>query len=156
MRWLMKDKGFTLVELIITIVIMAVILVVAFPSIGRLQQNNKYKKYVSYGESMVSSGKLYVDQYHEDIWGSTTAAGTKTITMETLKDSVLLKDYVDKKDSCANGSIRVTRTGTPNNFTYTYEYSLSCVSKGETVSCKGDERTSTCTKNGRQVYNSAS
>lgn len=151
----MKKNGFTLVELIITIVIMGVILAVAFPSIGRLQQNNKYKKYVSYGESMVASAKLYVDQYHEDIWGSTTAVGTKKITMEALKNSTLMKEYTDAKDTCTNGEVSVTRTGSKNNFIYTYTYSLVCFNKGKNVTCNGDEKTSICTLDGREVYNSA-
>jgi len=151
----MREYGFTLVELIITIAIMGIILLVAFPSVTRLQQNNKYEKIVSYGQSMVSAGKLYVDQYQEDLWGSMTATGTKNISMTTLQSANLMKEIHDKKTICSSGNLRISRTGSKNNFNYTYQYTLSCTISGQMVSCEGDQNTSRCTQNGKVVYNSA-
>lgn len=152
----MKKGGFTLVELIITIAIMGIIMMIAFPSVTSLSRTNKYKKAVSYGESMITGAKLYVDQYQEDLWGSMTATGSKTITMAMLKGNDLLKNYTDKKDSCNAGNVKVTRSGSRNSFSYTYEYSLTCTLNNKSVSCTGDSNTSKCIEGGREVYNSNS
>jgi len=152
----MKNKGFTLVELIITIGIMAIVLMVAFPSVSKLQRTNKYKKMISYGEAMASSAKLYVDQYQEDLWGSMTTTGSRQISISTLKSSDLLKDYADKKDRCTSGYVDVVRSGSRNDFRYTYSYSLTCTISKKTVVCTGDSSTSRCVEEGREVYNSNS
>ncbi len=150
----MKNKGFTLVELIVVIAIMGVLLIVAFPSVTKLQQTNKYKKIASFGQSMVASCKLYVDQNQEDLWGSSTATGTKTVQMSTLISANLLKAYTDTKDKCTAGSVAVTRTGSKDKFDYTYSYTVNCTVSSETATCKGDESTSTCTVGSTEVYNS--
>ncbi len=152
----MKKCGFTLVELIITIAIMGIIMMIAFPSVTRLSQTNKYKKAVSYGESMVAAAKLYVDQYSEDLWGNMNATGARDISMAMLKNKDLFKNYTDKKDVCNTGSVRVVRSGTKNNFSYTYEYSLTCTLTKKNVTCTGDSNTSRCVEGGRTVYNSNS
>lgn len=152
----MRKKGFTLVELIITISIMGVLLLVAFPSVTRLTRNNKYKKVASYGQSMVAASKLYVDQYAEDLWGNMTTTGARNVSMQTLIDEDLLKKYVDKKDSCSAGSVQISRTGSRNNFDYTYTFSLTCTVSKKNVSCSGDSNTSRCIEEGREVYNSVS
>ena len=85
----MKNRGFTMVELIVTIAIMGIILMVTFPSVDKLQRTNKYKKMVSYGESMLASSKLYVEQYAEDMWGSMNAVGEREVSMATLKNERL-------------------------------------------------------------------
>lgn len=152
----MEKKGFTLVELIITISIMGVLLLVAFPSVTRLTRNNKYKKVASYGQSMIAASKLYVDQYAEDLWGSLTATGTRSLSMQTLVGEDLLKKYVDKKDNCSVGSVQINRTGSRNNFNYTYTFSLTCTVSKKVVVCSGDSNTSRCIEDGREVYNSVS
>ena len=149
----MKNKGFTLVEVIIVIAILGVLIMIVFPSVSRLQQNNKYKKFTSFGESIVASGKLYVDQYQEDLWGSSTAVGTKTVDINTLINANLLKSYTDKKDKCNSGSLSITRSGTKNKFNYTYTYTVNCTLSKKEVVCTGDANTSQCTSEGKIVYN---
>lgn len=149
----MREHGFTLVELIITIAIMGIVLLVAFPSVSRIQQQNKYEKVVSYGQSMVASGKLYVDQYQEDLWGNMNATGSRIISINTLKNANLMKEINDKKTVCSTGSLTVIRTGSRNQFNYTYQYTLSCRVSGKTVTCEGDANTSKCKQDGRIIYN---
>lgn len=49
----MNEKGFTLMELLATIVIMSFILIMIYPSITKLIRNNDEKKYSSYEDMMV-------------------------------------------------------------------------------------------------------
>lgn len=138
----MKNKGFTLVELIVVIAVMGILLAVVFPSVTRLQQNNQYKKFVSYGQSMVAAAKLYVDQYQEDLWGASKTEN-RTINQNDLTNANLLKPFQDKKSSCT-GSVTVSR----NNKKFTYTYQLNCGN----IKCTGDSKYSTCTKDGSTVY----
>ena len=150
----MKKNGFTLVELIITILIMGIIMIVAFPSVTKLGQTNKYKKAVSYGESMVESAKLYVEQHQEDMWGGLGNAGEKKVGITDLKSTDLLKEYTDKKDKCDIGEVKVTRTGSKDNFSYSYAYTLTCTLNSKQVTCTGDSMTSECKEGTKTVYNS--
>lgn len=57
----MNKKGFTLVELLSVVVIMAIIMALAFPSIQGLISSNKQKKYEAYEKSMTEYAKAYYD-----------------------------------------------------------------------------------------------
>ena len=63
----MNKKGFTLVELLATIVIMALIMTMAFPSIQRLITNNDKQKYSSYEKSMQEYAKAYYEDSNQII-----------------------------------------------------------------------------------------
>ena len=49
----MNKKGFTIMELLATIVILAMIMMMIFPSITKLLKNNDEKKYQTYEDMMV-------------------------------------------------------------------------------------------------------
>lgn len=49
----MNRKGFTLMELLATIVILGLIMLIIFPSITKLMKNNDSKKYDTYERMMV-------------------------------------------------------------------------------------------------------
>lgn len=57
----MNKKGFTLVELLAVVVIMALIMALAFPSIQGLINSNNEKKYESYEKSMTEYAKAYFE-----------------------------------------------------------------------------------------------
>ena len=57
----MNKKGFTLVELLAVIVIMALLMAFAFPSIQGLVNSNKEKKYEAYEKSMTEYAKAYFE-----------------------------------------------------------------------------------------------
>ncbi len=57
----MNKKGFTLVELLAVVVIMALIMALAFPSITGMISGSNQKKYVSYEKSMSEYAKAYYE-----------------------------------------------------------------------------------------------
>lgn len=58
----MNKKGFTLMELLATIVIMALLMMIVFPSLSKLMNNNDQKKYQAYEDMMVEYARVYEDK----------------------------------------------------------------------------------------------
>ena len=56
-----KIKGFTLVELLVTVSILGLITAMSIPVIRNIIEANTIKKYATYKDSVETSAKLYVD-----------------------------------------------------------------------------------------------
>lgn len=128
----MKNKGFTLVELLVVIVILGIVTGMSWPTIRRIQENNTISKYEKYGESLESAAKIYVDSYEEDLFYyeddlSTTSQNNGQcafITYAELKEHGLANDYEQNGMTC----------NSPNTFVivkrrkgkYQYKYYLGC------------------------------
>ena len=95
----MKRKGFTLTELLVTIVILGIISGLSMPLIRNLMSNFEKNKYKTYSSTVLAAAKLYNDSYSEDIFGRKTY-GCGYITYEQLTDKDLLKDISDDKLTC--------------------------------------------------------
>ncbi len=128
----MNNKGFTLVELLVVIVIMGVIMGMSWPVITRIQENNEINKYNKYGEALVEAAKLYVDSYEEDIFyyeddltDEQRRMGQCTyITYSDLYDHLLIKDFNVNGVTCNSEStfVRVVR----KKGKYSYDVFLGC------------------------------
>ena len=64
-----RNRGFTLVEVIVTIVILGITTTIALPIVSNLQSQLNNNKYKVYNESLESSAKLYTDSYDYDMFG---------------------------------------------------------------------------------------
>lgn len=96
-----REKGFTLIELIVAIAIMGVLLIIALPQVSRIQSANKDKKYQTYEKAIVSGSKLYIDSYAKDLFGNNNS-GCVRIKYSELKNKNLAKDFGAKSISCGN------------------------------------------------------
>ena len=130
-----KEKGFTLVELLVAIAILGILTLLALPIISRVQQNNDNSKYKKYSDTLVSSAKLYIDSYSIDMFGY-EENGCKDIPYESMLEKDLLKDLQVKDVTCSNPEtgekntyIRVKKTGDK----YEFQESIRCVDKDGTV-----------------------
>lgn len=61
----MKKKAFTLVELLAVIVILALVLAIAIPTIGALIENSRRGSFKASAEMVLSSSKLFLLENNE-------------------------------------------------------------------------------------------
>ncbi len=123
-KTLMKKNGFTMVELLATITIMAVILVIIVPSINRLGKNNQTKGYELYAKSALSAAKFYVEDNMESLTAYPKWKGCVQINYSDLLSADLIKPYSDDRYNCSNLKVQV-RKG--NTSTLSFSYSIQCL-----------------------------
>lgn len=102
----MSNKGFTLTELIVTIAIIGIISMIAFPAISKLKEDNENEKYKAYENVMKSGAKLYVDSKKRDLWGK-NQAGTIKLDYESLKSAGLVESFEEGKINCSDSYVCV-------------------------------------------------
>lgn len=141
----MDKKGFTLIELIATIVIMALILIMVMPSITALVNNNQDKSYEYYADSLIEAAKIFVSKEGEDIssLGTLNFTGCVDITYQNLLNDDLINPYTDDTINCTNAKIRYTKERNKESYTV----NLTCIdtTTNEIVYSKNDIPNNTCT-----------
>lgn len=90
----MKKNGFTLVELLAVIVILAILLTVAIPNVIGITQRVKEKMYCSKVSDIESAAKLYGQDYIDEVESN---GNTMTIHVYTLIENNL---YKKESDDC--------------------------------------------------------
>ena len=95
----MKNKGFTLVELLVSIVILGIITGLSIPLLRTVSNSRNEKQYKTYMNSLIASAKLYNDTYSEDLFGKNDN-GCARVTFQTLKEAKLLKDISINNITC--------------------------------------------------------
>ena len=126
----LNNKGFTMVELLVTMAIMGLLIIMAFPTIRAIQSNNTSTKFKEYGKSVLSASKLYVDSYEEDLFDLNDNNGMKSIDLNDLVKKDLLKDISMSDSTCLNGSsVNIIKYKDD----YTYCLNLICTTGGKEV-----------------------
>ncbi len=129
----MNNKAFTLVELLVAITILAILTLIAIPTIRSFQNNNSKSQFLNYREAVETSGKLYIDSYGYDLFGE-APYGCQIIKLSELVNKKIAKDISLKDASCninTNNSFIVVRK---YNNEYSYNSYLYCEDE------KGSER----------------
>ena len=117
-----KNKGFTLVELLVSMTIMGILLVLAIPTVGNIIAGNKDKKVESYKIALERAAKLYIDEREREEFRHYD--GCINIIFEQLEDANLVKKLNDKDITCDydNTFVNVTKY----NETFKYNAVLNC------------------------------
>lgn len=97
----MNNKGFTLIELIITILLLALITSITIPVIGDIREKHKVSQYYELLNNIANACKLYVtDNRYDNNFNIKCSSGVDIYTFEvSLKD---LKDESYISDSVKN------------------------------------------------------
>lgn len=137
---LKKNKGFTLVELLATVVILGIITTLSFPLLRRISENSENRRFEVYGQSLIDSAKSYVDAYETDLFGYDMYGVEQTdkkacISVDMLEQKKIFKDINYDEFSCKTDKtfIKVTKvykikdiTNKTYNTSYKYEVYLGC------------------------------
>lgn len=104
-----RNKGFTLVELLAVIVITAIIITVAVPSVLTFSENQKKNLYCSKVDTIEKAAQLYGDDNYESIFNEKIASnceidGENIHRCQKIKVSALLaKNYLKKEENATTG-----------------------------------------------------
>lgn len=126
----MNKKGFTLIEIILAIAIMAILILILVPNIFIILNKNNEKSCNSLKSNIESAAKMYVINNKYDLgfscYGSNSFKDIKNITLKTLVDSGYLK--LDGTDNIMNpiddsvvpltATVTVTFDCSSKDFTY--------------------------------------
>lgn len=93
----MNNKGFTLIEMIMVIAILAMLAVLTTPNVIKMINKNKADNYNSVIDSIVSSCDLYVSDNRYELSFNNTCSGDYEAT-PNVSTSITLKDLVNSKD----------------------------------------------------------
>lgn len=126
----MKNKGFSLVELLLVIVLMSIITLLVMPSINNILSTGKNKKYTSIEDILKTNLELYNIDYKEDLWDSELENEEKVIEYSTLQD--INSDI--NIDNCIVTKLQIKKTNF-NNFTY--HACITCGDEYTTKDCEG-------------------
>ena len=129
----MNNKGFTLIEIIVVVIIIGVISAISIPVIRKISDDNKNSMYEQYRNVLVEYAKIYVEDYRDDLFNGTD--DTEIITACDLYKKYLIKDITvngsdcikktcsDCKSCSGDSSIVVTKD---SNGYYKYKAKLNC------------------------------
>ena len=95
----MNKKGFTLMELLVTVVVLGIIVGLSLPLVRNIQLAQTEKRYITYLDSVGQAAKLYIDSYSEDLYLGRTS-GCVYVSYDEMNRYKLLKDIDIRDISC--------------------------------------------------------
>ncbi len=117
-----KEKGFTLMEMLVVIVIIGIILIIVFPNVSVFKNRSNQKKYETHMDVVVDPAvDLYVDQYKGELANEDTTCFN--INYQTLISDGLIKEA----EVICNGNIILRKVNTGME----PEYYLTCVDNNQ-------------------------
>ena len=124
----MKNKGFTLVEMITVIALLAIIGMISIPVVEGVIKRSKDRVYETQLEEIKSGAKKYATEYIENI---STVDGAETIVcLSKLKELGYLENtkIVDPRtDLVMDGGIKIRYVESSKSFKYIYDEDIiSC------------------------------
>lgn len=97
----MKNKGFTLVELIAMIIILSVIMLLSFSSLTNALKRTKLKEIDNFKDKLITSTTLYVETHLSNYPTLETNGGTAEINVSELIDKGYVDSEIENPTTCA-------------------------------------------------------
>ena len=122
-------KGFTLVELLAVITLLAVVGMIAMPVVSKSIESSKEKAYNAQVKEVEKAAASWASEHQNEIFDTdincvdTEILNIKTITVENLMNlNYIPKDAKNPKtDEVLTGSVKITYDCGYNSFNYKYE-----------------------------------
>mgnify|MGYP003571432569 CR=1 FL=1 len=118
----MKKNGFTLVEIIVVITILAIITVIIVPKINNTINNDKRKVCNSIEETAIDAANSYVYMHTNTVNSSIISNGYFDVTLLTLMEEGLitttLENPYDNTAISTSNVVRITKSGNIYSFNY--------------------------------------
>ena len=114
----MNNKGFTLIELVGTIVILAVIALLAFPALMGMLNNGQNQVDDSVKSVLESAAEGYVNDHIDDYPKNGTQLNSVSVCTLVDEQYISLTFYKKNRESIKNGVIKVTADGERYLFNY--------------------------------------
>ena len=130
----MNNKGFTMVELLVAMAIMGLLIIMAFPTIRAIQTNDTNKKFETFGKTLLSGAKLYVDSYGEDLFTSSLENETVDITTAEMIKKQMVENSTVNETNCSESKVFVVKYGED----YSYCLYLLCKSGNKVAYSSND------------------
>ena len=127
----LSNRGFTLVEMLATITILGIITAISMPVITGIKDGFTERKFDAYKESLLTAGKLYIDAYWEDVFGSNEGtldsnAACYNISLKELQNKNLVEDISSSfSGAVCDENITYVRV-VKSNGVYSYDVNLEC------------------------------
>ena len=122
----MNKKGFTLMELLVTVVVLGIIVGLSLPLVRNIRSAQTEKRYITYLDSVGQAAKLYTDSYSEDLYLGRTS-GCVYVSYDEMNRYKLLKD-IDIRDISCNSeftAVKIVKFGEK----YYYKPFIGCGTK---------------------------
>lgn len=139
----MHKKGFTLVELLAIIVILAILGTVAMITVNYITDKGKTGVYENYEKTLSGSAELYLLENTEKI---PSVNGNTRVTYDTLTTELFMDKVKDPKGgSCQSSYVYIERgVDVSNNYNLTYHACLICKNADDSINYKSEYDDFTC------------
>ena len=119
----MKDRGFTLVEVLGVFTILAIILLISLPAVTKTLQNNQVSEYDTFKKTVEVAAETYFENYRSNFESSMSTAGNSmTISIAVLKSEGLITEIPDKPDGSKITDTMVVKATVESDGTIKYEF----------------------------------
>jgi len=125
-----KRNAFTLVELLAVIVIMGLILLIVFPTMSKMINNNDQQEFDSYYDLVEEAALTYANKLKDEL-GSGNDVGCHMVTLEELIEEEYVQKFSDSKITCRTGinSIKIRN----NKGKISANFNLKCTEDDEEI-----------------------
>jgi type IV pilus assembly protein PilA len=122
----MKNKGFTLIELMAVIVILALVLIIIVPEVGSIVNDNKKESFIDNARMMAKAADSYYTLHLGERPQEINASSTVELDVLVKEDLIdMVKDPFNDNEPCdrENSFVTITYLG---NRKYNYYVTLDC------------------------------